>query len=398
MLALLGIVAFTQGWTGAVITHTLAFTRVTFDLSDSRISDVLALTRAVALLALAFSWWGDRRGRRAPLLLAFFVLPAANLVTAFVPGVVGFAALQSIARVGTIAVGGLALVVLAEEVQPAIRGYASSLYALLGSSGTGFGLLLSGIAEASPEAWRWLFAASSLPLLAFPLLVRHLAESRAWRRAPVRPPLSEALRGVHARRFWPMAGLSFALAAFTGPGANFVLVRMVNTLDWQQGTAALLLAAVSTPAVILGLLLGGRAADVAGRRPTEAVSILVGVAGGILFYYSETGWLLGLGIFTSVLGASALGPAFASQRSELFPTGVRATAAAWLTNAAIVGGLFGFLAGRFVIDAFGIPATMAALGGLLVAASSLILLLPETKGTHLTDPGDPLTPPGAIPV
>ena len=85
VLALLAIVALAQGWTGAVITHTLAFTRVTFDLSDSRISDILALTRAVALGALVFSWWGDNHGRRGPLLLAFFLVPTANLMTAFMP-------------------------------------------------------------------------------------------------------------------------------------------------------------------------------------------------------------------------------------------------------------------------------------------------------------------------
>ena len=101
VLALLAIVAFAQGWTGTVITHTLAFTRVTFGLSDAGISDVMAITRAVALSALVLSWWGDRHGRRGPLLLAFGILPTANLASAFAPDMLGFAALQSVARVGT---------------------------------------------------------------------------------------------------------------------------------------------------------------------------------------------------------------------------------------------------------------------------------------------------------
>jgi MFS family permease len=397
VLALLAIVAFTQGWTGTVITHTLAFTRVTFGLSDAEISDVMAITRAVALSALVLSWWGDRHGRRGPLLLAFGILPSANLASAFAPTMLGFAAIQSIARIGTIAVGALALVVLAEEVAPAVRSYASGLYAMAVSSGTGFGLLASSFAESSPEAWRWLFAASSLPLLALPLLARHLAESRAFVRSDLRPPLATALRGGHARYFWPMAGLSFALASFSGPAANFILVRLVNDLGWTQGPAALMLAVVSTPAVVFGLLVGGRTADLAGRRPTQAVSIVIGITGALLFYFSESSYALGLGIFLSVLGASAFGPAFASQRAELFPTGVRATATAWLTNAAIIGGLFGFLAGRFVIDAWGVPVTIASLSGVLGVASLLILTLPETRGTSLTEPVDPLESPGAMP-
>jgi MFS family permease len=191
--------------------------------------------------------------------------------------------------------------------------------------------------------------------------------------------------------------LSFALAAFSGPGANFILVRLVNDLDWTQGPAALMLALVSTPAVVLGLLAGGRTADLVGRRPTQAVSIAIGIGGALLFYFSEATPALGLGVFLSVLGASAFGPAFTSQRAELFPTGLRATASAWLTNAAIVGGLFGFLAGRFVIDAWGIPATIASLSGLLAVASLLLLKIPETRGASLTDPADPLEPPGAMP-
>ena len=40
----------------------------------------------------------------------------------------------------------------------------------------------------------------------------------------------------------------------------------------------------------------------------------------------------------------------------------------------------GFLAGRFAIGAWGVPATIAGLGGLLLASLGLLSLLPETKG------------------
>lgn len=92
-------------------------------------------------------------------------------------------------------------------------------------------------------------------------------------------------------------------------------------------------------------------------------------------------------------------PAFGSHRSELFPTEVRSTAAAWIVNASILGGLVGFAAGRFVVDAWGVPVTMAVLGGALLAAAWLIRLLPETKGLQITPgEGEILPPPGAIPV
>jgi len=397
ILILLGLVAFSQGWAGNVLTHTLAFTRVTYGLSDAGIADVQAIVRTVALLALAFSWWSDHRGRRGPLLLAFSVMPVANLLTVFADSLAAFAAWQSITRIGTVALGALALVVLAEEIEPKARGYAAAVFALFLSMGTGWGLLLSSIAERGDEAWRWLFGLSSVSLLVFPLLALHLKESRAFRRGTPRPPLAAVLRRGLARYFWPMALLSFAVSSFTGPGANFILPRMVNDLGWEQGPASLLLVITSTPAVLLGLLVGGRAADLIGRKPTELVAMVVGVAGGLAFYWFESGWILGAGIFGSVLGASAFSPAYSAQRAELFPTEVRATAGAWTVNASIAGGLFGFLAGRFVIDAWGLSATISVLGGLVLTSTLMLTLLPETRGSDIIGTDHP-GPPGAMPV
>jgi len=394
VLALLGAAAFSQGWSSNVFTATLAHTRVTFGLSDQGIALVEVVVRATALTALALSWWADRRGRRGPLLAAFAILPLANLATAFAPNLAAFAGLQGVARVGTIALGALGLLIIAEEVNPAGRGYASATYALGLSMGTGFGWLLAPLAERSAEAWRLLFAAGALPVVLVPLLALRLRESRAFRPG-TRAPLAVALGRGLRRRFWPMAGLSFAAAAFTAVAAGFINPRLVNNLGWSQGRASLLLVLASTPAVILGLLAGGRAADLIGRRPTEAAAIVVGVSGGVLAFFAEGGWAIALGIFLSILGSSAFAPAFAAQRAELFPTETRATAGAWLGNAGILGALSGFIAGHFAIGAWGVPVTVAGLGGVLLAAAALLLLLPETRGADLLAGAAPSAPEGS---
>ena len=51
---------------------------------------------------------------------------------------------------------------------------------------------------------------------------------------------------------------------------------------------------------------------------------------------------------------------------------MRATAVAWIVNAAILGGIAGFAAGRFVVDSWGISGTVAALGTVVLAATWLI--------------------------
>ena len=390
ILGLFAIVAFAQGWSGTVVTHALPFVQTDLGLSDAEVFDLMAAVRAASLLALALSWWGDHRGRRKPLLLGFALLTAANLATALIPGVRAFTATQAVARVGTVAVGSLALVVLAEEVAPRVRGYALGLYALFGSLGTGWGLLVRPLG-AGGDDWRLLFALSAIPLLALPFLISRVTESRAFTAAPTRPPLAAVFRRGHAARFWPMALLAFAISAFTAPAANLALVRLENALGWSAGNASLLLALTSAPGVAIGLLAGGRMADIVGRRPTQAVAILVGVGGGVGFYLAESGPIIAIGIFLSTLGGSAFGPAFASHRSELFPTDLRATAGAWIVNASVLGGLTGFAAGRFVVDAWGIPATITGLGGFLLLSASALLFLPETRGLSLV-PGGPEGP------
>ncbi len=398
ILGLFAIIALTQGWSGAAITHALPFAQDAFGWSDARVFDVLATVRAISLLALALSWYGDHRGRRRPLLIAFILLPLGNLATALFVDPVAFIGLQSLARIGTIALGSLAIVVLAEEIKPEIRSYSIGIYAMFGSMGTGLGLLLRPIAATGTDNWRLIFALSALPLLAAPFLAMRIGESRAYVQRTVRPSIGAVLRAPHGRRFWPMAGLAFSISAFTAPAANLALVRLESDLGWSAATASLLLALSSAPGVAIGVLAGGRLSDIAGRKPTEAVSIFVGVAGGVAFYFLETGWMMGLGIFVSTLGAFAFGPAFGSHRSELFPTAIRSTAAAWIVNASIFGGLVGFAAGRFVVDAWGVPTTIATLGGVLMVASLLIRLLPETKGLHLTpDAEESELPPGAMP-
>ncbi len=382
-LSLFALIALTQGWTGAAITHVLPFVQDDYALTDAEVFDLMTIIRITSLLAIAFSWWGDHRGRRVPLLIAFTLLPAATLLSAVTSGAGLLTATQAAARVGTIAISGLALVVLAEEVGSEVRGYAVGIYALVGAMGTGLGLLLRPLGAGSPDGWRVLFALSALPLLAVPILIRKLRESRAFTPPPSRPPLTSVLRGSHALRFWPLAGLSFAVSAFTSPAANLALVRLENDLGWSAAGASLLLAATSAPGVILGVLSGGRLADLWGRRPTEALSLVIGVGGGFAFYLVDGGWLMAAGIFVSNLGAFAFGPAFAAHRAELFPAEVRATAVAWIVNAAILGGIAGFAAGRFVVDSWGISGTVAALGTVVLAATWLIAPLPETRGLTL---------------
>ena len=124
-------------------------------------------------------------------------------------------------------------------------------------------------------------------------------------------------------------------------------------------------------------------ADSVGRRQTTVIAVLLGAVGGVAFYSLDSGWLLAPAILIASFGASMLVPAFAAHRSELFPTRVRATAAGWITNAAIAGSIAGFTIGAVVVDNIGLSSTISLLALGLIIAALLVTRLPETRGIDL---------------
>jgi predicted MFS family arabinose efflux permease len=245
----------------------------------------------------------------------------------------------------------------------------------------GLGLLLLPIAEASEDAWRILFAFATLGLLVFPLLARYLPESRAFTPAATVPFIKALGMGL-SKHFWPLAGIAFFVAAFASPAFDFVLERLINDLDWESSAARFLLIVFSGIGAI-GLLVGGRMADRIGRKPTTIAALVIGLVGGVGFFVLDSGWFLAASIFLATLGATMLTPSFGAQRTELFPTRIRATSSAWVTNVAIVGSIAGFATGAVLIDRIGLASTVSILGVGILIAIYLVTRLPETRGMDL---------------
>jgi MFS family permease len=392
----MALVAFVLGYGAAQISHTLTFARKSLSLTEGDMSLVFGITRAVSLLGLVFTVLADRRGRRLPFLIAFALLPLGNLATAVLPGVVPFTVSQSLTRVAVIGTAALAVVILAEELSPSIRAFGLGIYGLAAAMGTGLGLVLLPIAERTDDAYRLLFGLTAVGLLLIPLLRRFLGESRAYVQYGKAVTFRRALAAGLGRHFWPLAGMAFFIAAFSSPAFDFVLERLIDDLKWDTGPARGLLIFFSGPGSVAGFLFGGKLADSVGRRPTSVAAMILGVAGGIGFYTQSSGWLLAPAIFVASLGATMLAPAFAAHRSELFPTRIRATAAGWVTNAAVAGSITGFLIGSVLIDRIGLSKTISALGVGVVFAILLVLRLPETRGIDLVRrravPSAPTTP------
>lgn len=382
VLTLMLFVALIAGYGGSQLSHTLPFARKALDITEGGMNWVFAATRLASFVGLLFMLYADRRGRRLPFLVAFSLLPVGNLLTAIAPDPVTFTMAQSVTRIAVIAVAGLAIVLLAEELSPRIRALGIGLYALAGAAGSGIGLALLPIADGSDDAFRMLFAFTGIGLVGVPLLLRFLKESRAFVSYTKTITFRAALRAGLGRHFWPLAAIAFLIAMFSSPATSFVMERLVDDLAWETAPARFLLMVFSGLGTA-GVLIGGRMADRVGRKRTTITAMLIGLVGGVAFYTQDSGWVLAPAVFLATLGLGMLTPAMASHRSELFPTRVRATAAGWITNVAIGGSIAGFVIGGVVVDTVGLPTTITALAGGLVIAMLLVTLLPETRGMDL---------------
>jgi putative MFS transporter len=366
---------------------TIPFSRLSLGLSEGDMSLVLAVARFAGILALLFSWWGDKAGRRRPFLVAFAILVLATAATAFVQTGWQFAALQAVTRAAAAAVGTLAIVLIAEQVAPGVRAFAISLYGAGGSFGAGLGLIALPLAEIGPDGWRGLFALGALGIVALPLLTRGVKESPVFELEDANDlidiaPLRDLLRSDFAGRLYLTGSINLLVNVFMAITLAFSIERLVGDVGLAT-TVAVLLSLLGGTAGSMGFFLGGRLADTIGRRSTSIIALALVLTGGLTLYWSESVPVLAGAITVGTFGSFAFVPAAASHRTELFPTAFRTTANAAGAYFGMIGSAIGLLIGRFTIDSIGLSRTVTVLGLGVVGGVALTMLLPETQGQEL---------------
>ena len=382
LLALMYLAGLFQGYAQTQAVNTLPFVRITFGLSGADMSRLFAIARIGALVAVVYAVLGDRWGRRGPFLLAYVMLLLATAATAMSVAPTLYTALQIMARMGSAAMAMLATVLLAEQVRWDNRAWAISFYATAVALGSGAGLLALPVAQMSEQGWRLLFGASVIGLPFYLLLRVQLRESRLFRYTERHTPFIYPLIGRYAGRFWLAALYSLSISAFSAVAVTFAFERLVNELGLASGEAARIMLIGGTAGGI-GFFVGGRMADALGRKPTIIAALCMGLVGGVGFYWWPSPDVL-LGLTTlSAFGSSAALPVSAAQRTELFPTEIRATANQWIHSAAVLGSILGLSIAAYTIDLWNLSLTVTALGSGVVVAILIQTVIPETLGNEM---------------
>ncbi len=384
IVAVIWAAGLVQGFAQSQVSATLPFTRAGLGLTEGEMSMLLGIARLAAFAALPLGWIGDHRGRRTPLLWSVTLVVIGGTLAGLAMEAWQFGTAQAILRTGTAGMGGLAIVLLAEQVSPIIRAYAIAFYGAAVSFGAGLALMTLPLADGGGETWRIPHLLIALGFLILPLLGRALPESRVfvedhepawhWR---------DLIAGMWARRFWLVAVIGLFVSAFSAVALAFSTTRMIDYLGLSTGSTVIV-ALLGGTLGGLGFFVGGHLADAWGRRRTTVISLLLALGGGLVIYWSDSVPLIVVAVMVSSFGTFAFVPAGGAHRTELFPTRLRASANTAVTNFGLAGSAAGLILGRFTIDQVGLSETITLLGVGMAAAALLTLLLPETRGQDLS--------------
>jgi MFS family permease len=361
-----------------------------FGASDATIGVAFALTRLGALFALFAIAVADRRGRRRSILIGVVGSAIVSALSAIAPNLALFTTAQVLQRglVGTTAT--VAFIAVVEEAPEGARAYAASMLALAGGFGFSFSVVMLPLGDVAPWAWRIPYALGGATILLAPVVARKLGETARYTAIAARTDVARGrIRDVlhrNGRRFFLLAVVAFLTSFFSGPSSSFTNKYLTDIRGFTNTDIAAFRTVTTAVPGLVGVLIGGRLAEIRGRRPVAGIALAIATASQMVFFLTS-GLSLWVMSAVSIFMAGAGGIALGTLDAELFPTEVRSTSNAMLYVIGVVGSASGLLlAGGLSDHLGGIGKSVALTGvGSLLVALFVIPLLPESAARILDE-------------
>ncbi|MEY2401656.1 MAG: hypothetical protein QOJ08_1767 [Ilumatobacteraceae bacterium] len=387
VLGLLAAVSMSAAFANTLFTQTASFAADGFGIDERAQGVGGVIVRLGVVIAIPFALLADRQGRRKMIVVTAWLAPVWCALGAIAPNFWALVGTQTIGRPVGLALALLIGVVAAEEMPRSSRAYALSVLALASGLGAGVAVAALRLADLGNDGWRLVYLLSLIWLPPAYSVTRHLPETHRFEQRHVVAP------HLDRRRFAIISIVAISANLFVAPASFFQNRYLDDVRGYTGGGIALFTLCTATPAS-LGLIVGGRIAEVVGRRAVLAICMPLSTL-LIVGTFSSAGssmWLLAV---AGGLLAGAAYPAFAVYRTELFPTGNRGRANGYITALSLAGSSIGLLlVGALVHRGWSYGESMLLVGlGQLLAAVIAFLAYPETAHLELEqiNPQDALT-------
>ena len=352
--------------------------------------------RLAAFPALLLALSADIFGRRRLLLLTVFGEALLTVATAFAQNYVEFVWLQVFARVFGYCEELLCYVVIAEEIDARVRGWASGTLGAMGAFGAGLSSLVFAAVNILPYGWRSLYVIGGGALLILAYYRRWLPETA---RFEIRRQELQALGSnwrattdavshlVHdyPHRLAAMGTMLFSFGFAVGP-ATVLMAKYLQQTHHYRPYQITLLYMLGGLVSVAGSIFAGRVSDRFGRKRIVFVTTLASGAAFAVFFSGIEGWLLPVAWILALFGYLSSDALMAGYAVEIFPTAYRATVSGIRYAVAILGGATGLaLEGPFY-DWLGGHGPAISLALTLIPVTLIaILFLPETARRKLEE-------------
>lgn len=382
--------SFFDDYDGALLSLALKQIQHGLGVAEARLGPMLSAIRLGYLTSLLISPLADVVGRRRLLLYTIVGYTIFTGLSAIAPNEGAFIASQFIARGFSGAETAVSLVILAEEVEAAVRGWAIGLQGALAITGYGLAAIVFATVTVIPFGWRGLYATGLIPLLLIIPLRRLLPESKRFesqnligaRPTNIIKPLVSMFK-VYPGRLAMLVAVSFLNAIGASPANFFFPLYLQRVHDWSPAQVSSLIIFAGALG-ILGNVAGGRVSDRLGRRRAGALCMAAGPLLTVWVYTTRSNIVI-LAYILWLFFNSASGTIMNAYSAELFPTSYRSAAASAFGVASKTGGALGlFFEGLLYVFAHSHWSAIRYLTIFWVIAPIVLLIFfPETASREL---------------
>ncbi len=388
LILLVSTASFFEGYDFIILNLILPFLQRDFGLDNVRIGLAVSAIAVGTIAAFFIIRLGDRFGRRALLIWTVLGYTVATALTAFTRGIVSFVVLQFVARAFLVAEWGISTVIVAEEVPAARRGLGVSIVQAAAGVGGIVGSAIFPLFLKTSMGWRSMYLVGIIPLAVVFFIRTSVKETKRFSQLKTArvdsPAFTEILGRPHRGKLVLVALLWFCMYLGYQAVYTFYVKFAMDERGLTPGQVSLI-AAIAFTIGLGGFIVAGRLMDGWGRRPT---AIAFFSAGGICtaLAFQAPAFLLGPALVVLIFFMTSYLTICGTYTAELFPTRLRASAAAWTNNTLGRVGmvLSPTMVGLLSVPLGGIGAAVSLMGLFPVLCAVIVLaFLPETKSREL---------------